>query len=128
SIRYFASRYSPGVSAVEHAHDVALLHDEQLLPIDLDLGAGPLAEQHLVALPDVEGDDLAGLVARAGADGQHLALLGLLGRGIGDDDAARGLGFAFDAAHNDAVVKRTKFHEVAPGSGTVWWTRFLEEP
>jgi hypothetical protein len=31
--------------AGDHAHDVALLHDEDIRPIDLDLGAGPLAEQ-----------------------------------------------------------------------------------
>src|SRR5215467_12958828 len=34
---------------LEHAHDVGLLHDQELLAIDLDLGAGPLAEQHAVA-------------------------------------------------------------------------------
>src|SRR5215831_7430248 len=33
---------------VEHAHDVALFHDEVLDPVDLDLGARPLAEQHAV--------------------------------------------------------------------------------
>src|SRR5246127_667707 len=31
------------------AHDVALLHDNKLLVVDLDLGARPLAEQHAVA-------------------------------------------------------------------------------
>ena len=39
---------------LEHAHDVALLHDQQLLAVDLDLGAAPLAEQHLVALLQVD--------------------------------------------------------------------------
>src|SRR5882724_10826081 len=46
-----------------HAHDVALLHDEEILAIDLDLGAGPLAEQHLVADFHVQWDQLSGLVA-----------------------------------------------------------------
>ena len=32
-------------------------------PSDLDLGARPLAEQDAVADPDVDGDELAGLVA-----------------------------------------------------------------
>src|SRR5215468_11148877 len=58
---------------LDHPHDVALLHDEQLLPIDLHLGARPLAKQHLVASLDVEGDDLAGFVARARAGSDDLA-------------------------------------------------------
>src|SRR5271154_2081023 len=32
----------------ENAHDVALLHDQQLLAVDLDFSARPLAEQHAV--------------------------------------------------------------------------------
>ena len=43
-----------GLGALEHAHDIGLLHDEELLAIDLDLGAGPLAEQDAVAGLDVE--------------------------------------------------------------------------
>src|SRR3546814_18319466 len=35
--------------ALEHAHDVRLLHDQQVLAVELDLGSGPLAEQHPVA-------------------------------------------------------------------------------
>ena len=42
--------------------------------VDLDLGARPLAEQHPVADLDVDRDELAGLVAPAGADGDDLAL------------------------------------------------------
>src|SRR6185503_18049858 len=95
---------------LEHPHDVALLHDQQLLAVDLDLGAGPLAEQHLVLRLQVEGHDLAGLVASAGADGDDLALLGLLGCGIGDDDAAGRLGLAVDAADDHAIMQRTKLH------------------
>src|SRR5438105_12422330 len=83
---------------LDHPHDVALLHDEQLLPVDLDLGARPLAEQHLVLRLQIEGDDLAALVAGAGTDGDDLALLGLLGSRVGDDDAAGCLGLAVDAA------------------------------
>ena len=80
---------APGVELLlEDAHDVALFHDQQLLAVDLDLGAGPLAEQHLVLRLQIEGDDLAALVAGARADGDDLALLGLLGRRVGNDDAA----------------------------------------
>src|ERR1700676_2988115 len=34
---------------LENAHDVALLHDQEINAIELDLGARPLAEQHAVA-------------------------------------------------------------------------------
>ncbi len=95
---------------VEHAHDVALLHDQQLLAVDLDLGAGPLAEQHLVALLDVEGHDLAALVAGTGAHCDHFALLGLLCSRVGDDDATGRLRLAFDPTYDDAIVQRTEFH------------------
>src|SRR5438552_17988140 len=40
----------------------------------------------------------------------HLALLGLLLGGIGDDDAARGLVFLLDPTDQDAVLQRTEFH------------------
>src|SRR5207237_1530296 len=38
-----------GDRLIEHAHDVALLHDEVIDAVDLDLGAGPFSEQHAVA-------------------------------------------------------------------------------
>src|SRR3546814_14130601 len=53
--------------ALEHAHDVRLLHDQQVLAVELDLGAGPLAEQHTVAGLDVERLDLAGFVENGSA-------------------------------------------------------------
>ena len=56
------------------------------------------------------GDELAGLVAGAGADGDDFALLRLLLGGVGDDDAAGGLGLGVDALDDDAVVQGTKFH------------------
>src|ERR1700741_439958 len=96
----------------ENTHDVALLHDQQLLAVDLDLGARPLAEQHAVADLDVDRDQFAALIAAARANGDNFALGGLfLGR-VGNDDAASGLLFSFDALDYDAVVKRTEFHAV----------------
>ena len=50
------------------------------------------------------GMSLPALVAGAGTDGDDLALLRLLGRGVGDDDAAGRLGFAVQALDDDAVV------------------------
>src|SRR3981189_2756057 len=78
--------------AIDHAHDVAFLHDQQVFAVKLDLGARPLAEQHAVADLEIDGDELAGLVAAARAHRGDLALRRLLLGGIGDDDAAGRLG------------------------------------
>src|SRR6185503_11465651 len=85
-------------------------HDQELCAIDLDLGARPLAEQDAVAFLEVQRDDLAILAASAGPYGNDLALLRLLGGGIGNDDAPGGLGFAVDAAQGHAIVEGTEFH------------------
>src|SRR6516165_4246305 len=98
----------------ENAHDVALLHDQQLLAVNLDLGARPLAEQHAVADLDVDRDQFAALIATARANGDDFALGGLFLGGVGNDDAASGLLFSVDALDHDAVVKRTEFHAVLP--------------
>src|SRR5713101_3472334 len=74
----------------EHPHDVALLHDQVLDAVDLDLGARPFSEQHPVARLDVDRDELAALVAPAGAHGDDLALLRLFLGGVRDDDAPGG--------------------------------------
>src|SRR5262245_50080489 len=96
--------------ALENAEDVALLHDEEILAIDLDLGAGPLAEQHPVTWLHVERDDLAGLIACTGTDGDDLALLRLFLRGVGNDDATLGLGVLLDALHHDTIMQWTELH------------------
>src|SRR5215468_967644 len=106
---------------LEHAHDVGLLHDQELLAIDLDLGAGPLAEQHAVADLEVDRDELAALVAAARADGDHFALRGLFLGGIGNDDPACRLLFCVDALDHDAVVKRTEFHGCPPKLKQAWF-------
>src|ERR1043165_9415770 len=77
-----------GGNVGEDAHDVAFLHDQQLLAVDLDLGAGPLAEQHPVADLEVDRDQLAGFVAATRTNGGDFALRRLFLGGIGNDDAA----------------------------------------
>src|SRR6202048_111883 len=88
----------------ENAHDVALLHDYQFLAIELDLGAGPLAEQHAVADLEIDRNQLAGLVAATGAHGGDFALRGLFLGAVRNDDAASGLLFGVDTLDHDAVV------------------------
>src|SRR5215470_9229931 len=46
----------------EHAHNVGFLHDQQILAVELDLSAGPFSKQHFVADPEIDRDQLAGLV------------------------------------------------------------------
>src|SRR5262249_9542217 len=99
-----------GHRRVEHAHDVALLHDQEFDAIELDLGAGPLAEQHPVADLQVDRDELAGLIAPTGADGDDLALRRFSLRRTGNNDPAGALLFSVDALDDDTVVKRTKLH------------------
>src|ERR1019366_685858 len=101
-----------GGNVGEDAHDVALLHDQELFAIELDLGAGPLAEQHAVANLEIDRDQLAGFVAAARTDRRDFALRGLFLGAIRNDDAASGLLFGVDALDHDAVVKRTEFHAV----------------
>ena len=56
------------------------------------------------------GDELALLVAGAGADGDDLALHRLFLGGVGDDDAAGGLLLGVEPADHDPVVQGTELH------------------
>src|SRR6202158_4543724 len=87
----------------DYAHDVALLHDQEFLAVELDLGARPFAEQHAVADLEVDRDQLAGFIAAARTDGGDFALRGLFLGGVGDDDAALGLFLGVDSFDHDAV-------------------------
>src|ERR1700736_3955430 len=97
-------------SSGDDAKDVALLHDEEILPVNLDLRARPFAEQNLVTGLDIERCELATFIAAAAPHRDDLAFLGLLLGGIGDDDPALGLFLAFETSDHDAVVQRTKVH------------------
>ena len=60
---------------------------------------------------------IAAFVAGARADGDHLAFLWLLLRGVGNDDATFGIEFAFRTSNDDAVVEGPEFHGVLSGAG-----------
>src|SRR6202522_668379 len=45
-----------GAGALDQPHDVGLLHDQKVLAVDLDLGAGPFAEQYPVTRFEFERD------------------------------------------------------------------------
>src|SRR5882724_3515456 len=92
----------------DHAHDVGLLHDQEILAVDLYFRARPFAEQHAIAGLQIDRDQLAALVAPARADSDDLALRGLLLDGVRNNDAALGLLVGIDAADDHAVVQGTK--------------------
>src|SRR5262249_49582497 len=93
-----------------------LLHDgehvtsgehEVLLVVVLDLGAAVLAVQHHVADLDIHGHALGARVVEATrADRENLALLGLLLRGVRDDQARRGRLLGLERTDHDAVFER----------------------
>src|ERR1017187_10162877 len=103
-----------GSAAFDHAHDVGFLHDQEILTIDFHFGARPLAEQHGVADLEVDRDQLAGFVAATGADGDDLALRGLLFGGVRDNDATGSLFLGIYALDDYAVVKRAELHGSPP--------------
>src|SRR2546423_11091488 len=105
----------------EDAHDVAFLHDQEILTVELNLGAGPLAEQHAVADLEVDRDQLPGIVAAARTNGGDFALRGLFLGGIGNDDAASGFVFGINAFDHDAVVERTESHAILLGFCDYFW-------
>src|SRR5207247_7445262 len=93
-----ASAGEQSAFSANDAQNVAFLHDDEVLTVDLHFGAGPFAEQDLVARLDVERRDLAFVGASSGADGDHFAFLRLFLGGVGNDDPARGLLLGLDPA------------------------------
>ena len=93
---------------LEDSEDFFLAHDQELFAIELDLGAGVLAEQDAIAGLDIEREHLALIVRLALADRDDLALLWLLFCGIGDDDAATNAFAFFDAANQNPIMQRCK--------------------
>ena len=68
-----------------------------------------------VADRDVERDQLAGRArSAAGADGEDLALLGLLLGGVGDDQADGGRLLGLVGLDDDAVLERLQVHWCKP--------------
>src|SRR5207247_8813991 len=97
-------------SLLENGEDVFLAHDQVLLVIGLDLGAGVLPEQNLVPGLHVERDLLALVGDLAVADGDHLGLLRLLLGRVRDDDPALLDFFLLEPLHQKPIVQRTNLH------------------
>src|SRR5260221_5054490 len=111
---FLFSRFRFVGCSVHDGHDVFFAHHEQFVAVDPHGRARVFAEQDLVADLDVDGGDFPVVVLLAGTDSEDLALVGLLGGGVGDDDAGGGLTLFFEALDDDAVVQGTQFHEFTP--------------
>src|SRR5579871_410401 len=105
-----AERSGSGICrSVQYAHDVGLLHDQEFLAVELDLGSRPFAEQHAVADLEVNRNELAAFVSPARAHRGDFALRRLFLGGVGNDDAALGLLFGVDTLDDNAIVQGTEF-------------------
>src|SRR5206468_11737200 len=94
---------------------------EQVLTVDLDLGAAVLGVEDLVPFGDVERDALLALVVVAAvADGDDLALLRLFLRGVGEDDPAGGRLLLLDRPHDEPVAQGLELHVWMTSSGQGW--------
>src|SRR4051794_26793038 len=94
-------------SALDDGEDVTSGEDEELLAAVLDLGAAVLAVEDRVADADVERDALLALVVEAArADRDDLALLGLLLRGVRDDQAGGRRLLCVERLDDDPVLER----------------------
>src|SRR5882724_7823328 len=98
-------------SALEHAEDVLLAHDQVLLAVQLHFGPRVLPEQDPVPDFHVQGRHLAVVVHLALADSDDLSLVRLLLGGIRNDDAALGLlHLVLDALDEHTILKWPDLH------------------
>src|SRR4051794_22740592 len=72
----------------DDTEDVALLHDEQILAVDLHLCSRPFAEQHMITRLQLQRDEFALFVARPRTDRDDLAFLRVFLGGVRNNDAA----------------------------------------
>src|SRR6202050_2941650 len=88
----------------QDAEDFVFFHNDEVFAINLDLGAGVLAEQDAVVLLHGEREGLAFIVGAAFAGRYHDALLRFVFCAVGDDDAAAGGGSFLHATYQNAVM------------------------
>src|SRR3954469_19467703 len=107
---------APG-SAGDDRQDVLLTHDEQVIAFELEFGAGVLRVEDLVPDLHVHGLALAVLEDLPRSGGDDLALLGLLLRGVRQDDAALRHLLARARLDDHAVTERAELRRVRSGFG-----------
>src|SRR5713101_9986843 len=92
-------------SALDDSQNLVLAHDQELLVINLDFRAAVLSKQNAVADANIQRLARPVFAIFAFADGDNLALLGLLFCGVGNDDPAANLLAFLNAPQNHAVLK-----------------------
>ena len=97
---------------LDDAHEVGLLHDQELLAIEFHFGPGPFPEQNPIAVLHHQRDDLTFFISSAWAGGDDFAFHRLFLDRVGDDDAAGRLLFGGEAAHHHPIVQGSEFHEI----------------
>src|SRR5919106_1594984 len=106
--------------SLDLGEDVRLPQDEEILPVDGDLGAAVLAVEDLVPLTDVERDALLTvLIPLALAYGDDLALLRLLLSGVREDDAAGRHLLLLRCLDDHSVAKGLQLHPITSVEVTV---------
>src|SRR6266536_1092418 len=99
-----------GAVAGDHGEDVLLRDDQVLDVLQLELVAGVLGVQHLVADLQLHRDLGPVVQDPAGADGLDDALLGLLLGGVRQDDPALRHLFPFDGLYDHTIAQRPQIH------------------
>ena len=97
------------VELLDDCQNIVLTNDHVLGILQIDLGAGVLAGDDLVADLHGHGDFLA-VYHDAGAHGDDFGHRGLFLGAAGEDDAARGGLLGLDHFQDDTVSKRCEFH------------------
>src|SRR6476660_1522062 len=104
-------------SALDDREDVLLAHDEELVAVDLELGAGVFGVEDLVPLLDVHRLALPVIEDATGPSGEDLALLGLLLGGVRKDDPALGRLLTGGRLDDDSIAQRAKLGRRGSGGG-----------
>src|ERR1039457_46995 len=92
---------------LDDSEDVVFSHHQKVITINLNFGAGILAEQHHIANLDIQRQDFTFFSLLAIAAGYDLSALRFLFCGFRDEKSPLGFGFFFDPLDEDAVLKRS---------------------
>ena len=101
-----------GTGAFNDAENLVFAQDQVLLAVQLDFGSRILAEENAVARLHFKRKYLARLVSLAGTGRDNFRFLGLLFRGVGNDDSSPNRLLFFDSLDQYAIMQRSHFHRV----------------
>src|SRR3954447_12381734 len=90
---------------LEYAKNFFFAHDQELIAVQLDLGAGVFTKEDLIASFNIKWEYLALIVGLALTNRDHFALLWLFLSGIRDDDTATDALAFFYTTNQDAIVQ-----------------------